>query len=495
MRELTISEMGDIHETAMRVITKTGLTVENEDILKILKEKGIDVNFATQIVKLPKEEIYETIRQLVGCNALKFCENGVDYPQERRYRPNSAYFNSIGYMNGLIYDYIQNNIRYPSHVDMKNCIKMAKYLGMTQRTGVISFDVPQQVISIHALAMTMKYSNKPSPIEIDSLKDARWVSKLWDVYLDKKTGSKYASSYVSSKSPLVIGGRAAEIMLYQSMDGILTTVSGMPMTGASTPVTLVSSIVIHLAEHLGFNTVSRLICKGPNNQLTRRSIAFAPCMIDLRKGAFFVRGPESLIIRAAWNKLLGEFYKLPVKPGISMYNDAPQPGMQSVQEAAISLMAYAFAVPWYSNEEDPLAAGCLGSINRNLTLSYEQVLLDIELIQNVNHILKGITVNKNTLAEDIIDQVGHGGSFIEHEHTFENYKNEFWFPKYHFRGKWEEWIENGAKTPLEIAHEQVKEILAGEPDMVISREKAAAIDEIIKLSERDILGRETGVLP
>ncbi len=50
-----------------------------------------------------------------------------------------------------------------------------------------------------------------------------------------------------------------------------------------------------------------------------------------------------------------------------------------------------------------------GSLESTLTASYEQAVIDNEICGMVNRALCGVEVNDNTLALDIINEVGSGG--------------------------------------------------------------------------------------
>lgn len=60
LKALTVEDMSRIHEAAMSIIGNPGLKVENEEILKRLKAKGIPVDFDTGLVTLPSQEVDET---------------------------------------------------------------------------------------------------------------------------------------------------------------------------------------------------------------------------------------------------------------------------------------------------------------------------------------------------------------------------------------------------------------------------------------------------
>jgi trimethylamine--corrinoid protein Co-methyltransferase len=74
--------------------------------------------------------------------------------------------------------------------------------------------------------------------------------------------------------------------------------------------------------------------------------------------------------------------------------------------------------------------------------------------------LAGISITDDTLAVDVIREVGHGGNFLQHEHTMRHFRQELFFPNLFRRQTIDQWVRSGGKMSHEVAHERVQEILA-----------------------------------
>jgi trimethylamine--corrinoid protein Co-methyltransferase len=77
----------------------------------------------------------------------------------------------------------------------------------------------------------------------------------------------------------------------------------------------------------------------------------------------------------------------------------------------------------------------------------------------VKRILRGVTVDPDHLALDVIDQVGPGGNFLSEEHTLNYFRTEFWMPELLDRSNWDTWMANGSKTLRQRVHERVLELI------------------------------------
>ena len=100
-----------------------------------------------------------------------------------------------------------------------------------------------------------------------------------------------------------------------------------------------------------------------------------------------------------------------------------------------------------------------GLLGTAMLSSYEQMLLDDEICNMVNRGLKGMTVSPETLALDLIAEVGHHGNYLATEHTFRHFREELFLPKFFDRRSFNERGERELQI-LEMARLQAKEILA-----------------------------------
>jgi trimethylamine--corrinoid protein Co-methyltransferase len=103
-----------------------------------------------------------------------------------------------------------------------------------------------------------------------------------------------------------------------------------------------------------------------------------------------------------------------------------------------------------------LAAGMLDSGN---SISYEQYVIDNEIIGMICKILSGIRVSKETLASDVIEEIGPGGNYVLADHTVEHMMDEFFYPDLAVRCNFDIWEERGRPNMMSRAKERVEKIL------------------------------------
>ena len=91
--------------------------------------------------------------------------------------------------------------------------------------------------------------------------------------------------------------------------------------------------------------------------------------------------------------------------------------------------------------------------------------------------MQGTEVNADTLALDVIDEVGPDGHFLGSDHTLKYFKND-WHSNLLDRQNYDNWAEAGKKSILETAAEKVEEILNNLSAMVLPQEVQQKIRSI-----------------
>jgi trimethylamine---corrinoid protein Co-methyltransferase len=117
---------------------------------------------------------------------------------------------------------------------------------------------------------------------------------------------------------------------------------------------------------------------------------------------------------------------------------------------------------------------------------YEQAVIDNEIAGYVKHLLKGATIDDESLAVDLIVEQGPGGNFVVADHTLKHMRECFHSPKVFYRRRMSEWLENDGRTTLEHAHARVEQILSREPIHYLTSDQEATMDEVIERARREL---------
>ena len=118
-------------------------------------------------------------------------------------------------------------------------------------------------------------------------------------------------------------------------------------------------------------------------------------------------------------------------------------------------------------------------LETGLTFDYSKLIMDNEIAGSVRKIVEGINITDESIALDVIREIGSSGGYTSHKHTFQNYKNEQHEVKLIDRSTYDQWKEKGSKNFTDRANEIAIEILQNyEPD---------PLPENIRLKIREIV--------
>jgi trimethylamine--corrinoid protein Co-methyltransferase len=125
----------------------------------------------------------------------------------------------------------------------------------------------------------------------------------------------------------------------------------------------------------------------------------------------------------------------------------------------------------------------VGYTESAMTGSVFQLAAMDESIGYSRRIARGIEVNEDTLAQQVIDDVGPNGHYLKHEHTRRYYKNEFWYPNLCDRTDFETWKMMGSSTMKDRVIARVQDILATHQPSAIKPETEKVIQKVLAEAE------------
>jgi len=127
----------------------------------------------------------------------------------------------------------------------------------------------------------------------------------------------------------------------------------------------------------------------------------------------------------------------------------------------------------------------MGMLELGVTFSFAQLLIDDEIASMVKRVVQGITVNDETLAVDVIKQVGAGKDFLGQRHTRDFMGKEQSKPKIIDRRMRGAWMNRGGKSMAERANEKAIEILENHKPTPLPDDVQKKFREIIERAEAE----------
>jgi len=126
-----------------------------------------------------------------------------------------------------------------------------------------------------------------------------------------------------------------------------------------------------------------------------------------------------------------------------------------------------------------------GMIESGITFDYGQLVLDCEIARMITHTIQVFQVTDDSLALDVIKEIGPGGHFLMHEHTFDRMRTQSQ-PEIIDRRSRSVWEAAGATTAYERATEKAKWILENHKPEPLPDDVLAKVRSIVVETEREM---------
>jgi trimethylamine---corrinoid protein Co-methyltransferase len=269
-------------------------------------------------------------------------------------------------------------------------------------------------------------------------------------------------------SPLKLCTQSTRIMQECNRQGIPVALSAAPMSGSTSPMTMAGTLAQLHAEQLAGITICQLT--HPGAPLLYGGI---PGMANMATMSYSGGGVECGMMNAAIHQLAAHI-RVPNYNSAGL-TDAKLPDAQAGWEKAMTILLGAMGGSNYMHH----SAGMLESM---LTVAPEQFVIDDEIIGMACKVLKGIEVDADHLALEVIDTVGPAGNFMMSRHTMHYMRKEY------FQGNGitdrksrHQWDQGGSVDTRERARAIARKILASEEKPYIPADLDHSIRETFNI--------------
>jgi trimethylamine--corrinoid protein Co-methyltransferase len=367
--------------------------------------------------------------------------------------------------------------RYATLRDVRQSLRLADKLDQITYTGLpcAAQDVLVQVRPVVMAAELVKATRKLGGIETFQREHVGYVARIGEVVAGGREAHRrdpILVGYAEARTPLCIDAVMADVMLAHLELGLPQSLDTMPNAGATAPMSAAGVLSLGLAETLG-----GLVLGFAVDSNATMTVDLTPGYCDMRSMLFDYAGAERMPLLAARVQLVSEYYGCP--SGIhGGKTNACVPGIQAGVEKAISMYVAVVA--------GAIGYGTVGHLENAVTFSPLQLVIDNEIARYVRRAVRGIEVNEETLALDLIEEVGVNGHTFDHEHTASHYRNEELLSPFFNCLSWGVGDSLDRERFEKRAAAKARELLAVESPPLLSAEQEAAIDEIVKEATMDL---------
>ena len=445
LQVLSEDERSQIHERSLRILGKTGVRVETAQGRQILKDAGAEVDESHKIVRFPKELVEEALRLTPKDFTLGARRPGWDLHMNNgdcTLLMSGEGTRAIDRKTGDHRDATFNDWLEATRLgDALDDIGIYWHIVEASDKGHTMADYTEY---LHHLFLNF---SKHVQDEIASPEQAPWLLEvLQTIFGDKETiRRKHPLSFVlCPQSPLMIDKKYTDAYLALRGWGIPVAVMPMPLMGATAPASMISTAIVGNCEVLA--TLCLVQAAEPGVPFI-----YAPIFASIDPLSGLLGGGVGILGAASTE--MARFYGLPAEsPGSGTHQFVP--GIQAGYEKALS------ALPSMLSRPDILVGA--GFLGRAMILSLEQMLIDTEIFRMCKKAHQGISSGEDKWLEEVIDQVGPGGHFLDQPSTLSAVRGDEWYiSKLGVHTSFEDWEASGRPSLLKEARKKVDEILNG----------------------------------
>ena len=462
-----------IHETSCRLLEECGIYFEVDEAFDIADQAKLPFDRDSRIIYFPRRVIEDAIHSTPD----HFKRKGSSPRYDLNIGGGQLYLGA-GSLPIYVLDPNSGSRRKALYRDMLCFLRLVNECdNLSIGNAVIKpSDVPDPVVHAVFNQVTVKYTEKPACCwYADRYQTARDTLRILEAAAGGREALKEAKTWALTSCPdaCLKWGYSMIGLIEMARAGVPVEIMDTPFPGSLSPVTIAGTVALSNANVLAGVALAQIINPG-----TPLVYCFYGGTMDMKVAGHAFGTPENALYTAAASQLCN-MYHIPCNmttPAVSAKCPDAQYACEKMMTAILPALSGVDCLSLFG-----------GILDFGLTASYEQMLIDNEMAGQILHIRKGFEVTPETLAYDVIKSAGHGGHFLETDHTLKHYKNELYIPQLADRYGYEIWKKQGSKNILKNAKDKVEEILIdSEPECFLSVERCFEVDRAVN----EILQRE-----
>jgi len=472
MRILDEDQIWEIKRAALDVMFTVGFKVLHAGARKMLKQAGAVVK--DEMVRVP-EFIVEQCLLTAPKGFTVFDRNGqraLEVEGRKSYFGTStASPNTKDAVTGEIHPTRVADIAIGAQVaDALENIDWVMPMGSAQ-------DVPALAADLYEFEAVVTHTTKPVVFIGYSPRGTELVFEMAAEVaggLDNLKARPFALLYPEPISPLVQPAEVVERIFIAADLGMPQIPGPAVSLGATGPVTLAGTVTQITAEALMCLVLAQLRNPG------------CPCclsgnvqVLDMATGLIGVGSPE-LSLGISAQAEVAQSLGLPTW-GYAGCTDAKVVDAQAGLESGLSILSQALAGLNLVHD--------VGYLDMAMVCSPAQLVLGNEAIGWAKRFIRGIEVNRETLAREVIAAVGPGGHFLQQQHTLDHFRKELWRPQVLPRQHYTNWEKSGAKDMYQRIQERLKDIIENHKAPPLPDNTLAALQDIKQRGEKELTGK------
>lgn len=466
---LSPEQVKKIEDACFEVLEKSGMAVYSKSAFEAFKSAGAICDAENQRVKMPRSFVEDCIASAPSSVTLHSRDDAFDCVLEK---------DRVHYGTGGTAIYVLD----PKTGERRPSTRMdvalnARAVQKLENIHLLTINVfPTEIrekedIDVNRFFYALDNTTKHVMGGIYTLEGMKKVTEMAEMMAGSPEALRnepFISFITLIISPWKIDDIYGEMTCFAANKEIPVVVPTEPICGTTSPITLAGNVLTHMSETLGGICLTQAVKKGSPAICGSVGSITNLATMDHVAGAI-----ERGIINAAVSQLSNHF-EIPFY-GTGGTSDSKEVDIQAAYESAMSALLVAMSGANYIHD-------IAGLMEFDLTVAYDKLAMDNEILGMCQRVLRGIEVDDETLGIDMILRKGPCGDYVSEGHTVEHMRGEFFQPKLANREQREMY------TPSDSAAARAKRFV----DELIAEKPTPQIEEKVR---KQILERFPNIQP
>ena len=408
---LTPEKIAKIHEASIVLMERVGMKVGGKRALEAFAKAGCEVD-SKALVKIPRslvDKALETVpKELVLYNRSGEVAMTINNGGQVYFGTHSDQLEYVDPETGKVRDFLKKDTKTMCTLaDALDNIHFVLSVGMSR-------DVRPEIQTQISFIETVKHFSKTinfSTNDIASLQEVIDIAAVVAGGLDKLREKPFIFNYCEPIPPLTHPEESTEKLIISAQNRIPVVYMPYCMMGGTSPMSFAATLAQCNAEALSGLVLHQLISPG-----APFIYGAMPSIMDMKTTIGSYGAVEFHLLVAAASEIVNA-YGLPFY-GTAGCTDAKFLDEQAVSEATMEIFSTLLSRANIIHD--------IGVADHCNSVNPELVVLCDEIIENLKHYVRGVEVNDETLALEVIEKIAPAGAYLNEPHTIQNFRSVFY---------------------------------------------------------------------
>lgn len=442
-----------MHQTALDILENEGIKVLHPEARRLFKSAGASIDEESQMVWIGRDII---------TSALTSAPKTITMRGGKRNRDITLALGKLVFQPGAAAPYatdLERGRRIGSARDFRELVKLSQHFSCFHMMPplVEPQDIAPEYRHYTTMDAMLTESDKvPCIFSRGSaqIEDGFEMIRLFrEISMAEFTSDPWCYTIINTNSPRILDTPMAQGLIDFARARQLSIVTPFTLMGAMAPITVAGAMTLSHAEAMAAIALVQItepgapVCYGTFTS-----------NVDMKSGAPAFGTPEHVrasLVAGQLARKIGLPWRC-ASGSAANIND-----IQAASETQFGLWGCLMAGA-------TIIIHSAGWLEGGLTLSYEKLITDSEVLKMVEHLSRPVSITTDDIGYDAIAAIPPGGHFFGSDHTMARYQTEFYQHLVADLSNFGTWTDNGSIDTNHRATRIWKEILeypSGLPDM------------------------------